>query len=67
MRTIHPLCLVALLACVPLLQGCPGSQLKAELVGVKKRIDGARENGAYLCAPRELASRAVASAAHGDG
>ncbi len=40
---------------LPLLAGCPGSVLKSELVGIKRRIDTARENGAYLCAPRELA------------
>ena len=37
------------------LGGCPGTVVRNELVGVKQRIDTARQNGAYLCAPRELA------------
>ncbi len=40
---------------LPLLAGCPGSQLKQQLVGVKQNIDQARNQGAYLCAPVELA------------
>jgi outer membrane protein OmpA-like peptidoglycan-associated protein len=35
--------------------GCPGSQLKSELLGIKQQIETARQNGAYFCAPRELA------------
>src|SRR5205814_1650365 len=46
--------LLALLAS-PLLSGCPGTQLKAELSGVRQRIQTARDNGAYVCAPVELA------------
>jgi outer membrane protein OmpA-like peptidoglycan-associated protein len=45
----------ALLVAVPLLSGCPGTQLKRQLVGIKQTIDQARGNGAYLCAPYELA------------
>ena len=46
----------ALLAlALPLFVGCPGSQLKRELTGIKSNIDQARANGAYLCAPVELA------------
>jgi OmpA-OmpF porin, OOP family len=44
-----------LLLLLPLVAGCPGTQLKAELVGIKQRIQVARENGAYVCAPVELA------------
>ena len=40
---------------LPLLAGCPGSTLKKELSGIKQTIDTARKNGAYLCAPVELA------------
>jgi len=47
---------VLLLASVlPLLAGCPGTTLKKELLGIKQTIDSARKNGAYLCAPVELA------------
>lgn len=46
---------VALPLALLLLSGCPGTQLKAELQGIKQRIDTARDNGAYLCAPVELA------------
>ncbi|MBL8636580.1 MAG: OmpA family protein [Myxococcales bacterium] len=42
-------------AVLPLLAGCPGSTLKKELSGIKQTIDSARKNGAYLCAPVELA------------
>jgi outer membrane protein OmpA-like peptidoglycan-associated protein len=45
---------VVLLA-LPLLAGCPGMTLKKQLEGVKQTIDQARANGAYLCAPVELA------------
>ena len=44
-----------LVAALPLLTACPGSQLKRELVGIKANIDQARNQGAYLCAPVELA------------
>ena len=44
-----------LLAALPLFAACPGTQLKRELVGVKANIDQARNQGAYLCAPVELA------------
>ena len=47
--------LASLLCLLPLVAGCPGTQLKAELVGIKQRIQTARENGAYVCAPVELA------------
>lgn len=47
--------LVVLAGFVPLLSGCPGSNLKRELVGIKQTIDTARKHGAYLCAPVELA------------
>ena len=43
------------LAALPLFAACPGSQLKRELVAVKANIDQARNQGAYLCAPVELA------------
>lgn len=46
---------LALFATTPLLLGCPGTTLKRQLVGVKQTIDQARTNGAYLCAPVELA------------
>jgi len=46
---------VAFLLMMPVLVGCPGSQLKRQLVGIKQTIDQARNNGAYLCAPVELA------------
>ena len=44
-----------LLAALPLFAACPGTQLKRELVAVKANIDQARNQGAYLCAPVELA------------
>lgn len=44
-----------LVLALPVLSACPGSQLKRELVGIKTTIDQARANGAYLCAPVELA------------
>jgi OOP family OmpA-OmpF porin len=44
-----------LILALPVLSACPGSQLKRELVGIKTTIDQARANGAYLCAPVELA------------
>lgn len=44
-----------LVLALPVLSACPGSQLKRELVGIKTTIDQARTNGAYLCAPVELA------------
>ncbi|HRI54541.1 MAG TPA: DUF4398 domain-containing protein, partial [Pseudomonadota bacterium] len=43
------------LAALPLFAACPGTQLKRELVAVKANIDQARNQGAYLCAPVELA------------
>ena len=47
---------VLLLASVlPFMTGCPGATLKKELSGIKQTIDSARKNGAYLCAPVELA------------
>ena len=47
---------VLLLASVlPFVTGCPGATLKKELSGIKQTIDSARKNGAYLCAPVELA------------
>ena len=47
---------VLLLASVlPFMTGCPGTTLKKELSGIKQTIDSARKNGAYLCAPVELA------------
>ena len=42
-------------AALPLFAACPGTQLKRELVAVKANIDQARNQGAYLCAPVELA------------
>ncbi|HMU41105.1 MAG TPA: OmpA family protein [Pseudomonadota bacterium] len=47
--------LVLLASAVPLLGGCPGAVLKSELAGVNQTIETARKNGAYLCAPVELA------------
>jgi outer membrane protein OmpA-like peptidoglycan-associated protein len=54
-RSFRSLATAALLVCAPLLVGCPGTQLKRQLVGIKQTIDQARGNGAYLCAPVELA------------
>src|SRR5581483_3467544 len=54
-EVIRRLLPLALLALSGLLSGCAGTLVRAELTGVKKRIETARENGAYLCAPKELA------------
>jgi outer membrane protein OmpA-like peptidoglycan-associated protein len=43
------------LTALPLFAGCPGSQLKRELAGIRTNIDQAKKQGAYLCAPVELA------------
>ena len=52
MNTLLRLPLFLLVLC---LAACQGTLVRNELVGVKQRIDTARQNGAYLCAPRELA------------
>ena len=44
-----------LVLALPMLAGCPGSQLKRQLQDLKQTIEQARKNGAYLCAPVELA------------
>ncbi len=38
-----------------LLAGCPGNELREHMRGVREVIRQARENGAYVCAPHELA------------
>jgi OmpA-OmpF porin, OOP family len=45
----------ALWAALFLLAGCAGSELREHMKGVREVIRQARENGAYVCAPRELA------------
>src|SRR5262249_13565080 len=49
-----PLALPSLLCLAVLQSGC-GVELRDRLKGIKRTIDDARENGAYKCAPRELA------------
>jgi len=38
-----------------LLSGCPGNELREHMKGVREVIRQARDNGAYVCAPHELA------------
>jgi outer membrane protein OmpA-like peptidoglycan-associated protein len=40
---------------VATLTGCPGNELRARTRGIREVIQQARENGAYYCAPKELA------------
>jgi OOP family OmpA-OmpF porin len=35
--------------------GCPGQDVRGQATGVKAIIENARKNGAYYCAPKELA------------
>ncbi len=37
------------------LSGCPGNELRDHMKGVREIIQQARNNGAYVCAPHELA------------
>jgi OmpA-OmpF porin, OOP family len=43
------------LVCLLLLSGCAGTELKGQSQAVKEVVKKAWENGAYRCAPRELA------------
>jgi outer membrane protein OmpA-like peptidoglycan-associated protein len=48
--------LLAVLSCFTLvLAGCPGNDLRGRTHGIRDIIRQARDNGAYKCAPRELA------------
>jgi outer membrane protein OmpA-like peptidoglycan-associated protein len=40
---------------VMVLVGCPGQELRSRLAGTREVIRQARDNGAYVCAPKELA------------
>ena len=56
MKRLAPWCgLVLLVGGLPLLAGCPGNDLRGRTHGIRDLIREARENGAYKCAPRELA------------
>jgi OmpA-OmpF porin, OOP family len=44
-----------LLIALTVLPGCPGNTLRDHMKGVREVIKQARENGAYVCAPKELA------------
>jgi OOP family OmpA-OmpF porin len=44
-----------LLAVAALLCGCPGQQVQGQANGVEEIIKNARKNGAYRCAPKQLA------------
>src|SRR5262249_40424941 len=46
---------LAALVAVLGLAGCPGNDLRGRTHGIRDVIRQARENGAYRCAPRELA------------
>ena len=48
-------CQLSAVSLVLLLAGCPGNDLRGRTYGIKDVIRQARENGAYKCAPRELA------------
>lgn len=50
-RKASLLCLVA----VALASGCAGVELEGQVRGIRNVIKTARENGAYKCAPRQLA------------
>ncbi|MGZ3442935.1 MAG: DUF4398 domain-containing protein, partial [Polyangia bacterium] len=45
----------SLCALVLFVAGCPGNDLRGRTHGIRDVIRQARENGAYKCAPRELA------------
>jgi outer membrane protein OmpA-like peptidoglycan-associated protein len=44
------------LSVLPGMQGCAGADLATQVVEVRTRLASARDQGAYQCAPRELAS-----------
>jgi OmpA-OmpF porin, OOP family len=48
-------CRLSALGFVVLLAGCPGNDLRGRTHGISDVIRQARDNGAYKCAPRELA------------
>ena len=48
-------CMALLLAVVTLLPGCIGQTVRGQANGVQDIIKNARKNGAYYCAPKELA------------
>ena len=50
MRRAAPLCGILFLVA-----GCPGNDLRGRTHGIRDVIRQARANGAYKCAPRELA------------
>ena len=50
MKRVAALCGFVLLAA-----GCPGNDLRGRTHGIRDLVRQARENGAYKCAPRELA------------
>jgi len=48
-------CLTCGTLLVLLLAGCPGQEVRGQADGVEKIINNARKNGAYRCAPKQLA------------